>query len=174
MNNAQVAKFTMLWTEAQPSVFAMISATVRNFADSEDIRQKVASIAVAKFNEYDESRPFGPWVIGIAHYEVLKYLRAQGTDRHEFVAESLNEIAAAFETVSPELHERRHALVQCVKLLQGRSRDVLMKRYADGLKTGAIAKLMGLTPGNVSVILNRAYEKLRNCVDKRIATEGTQ
>ena len=49
---------------------------------------------------------------------------------------------------------------------------MLDRRYSDGMKTGAIAKTLGLTAGNVSVILNRTYRKLRECIDGKLAAEG--
>ena len=51
---AQVTRFTTLWTQAQRSVFAFISATVTNFADAEDVLQKVSTVALSKFDEFSE------------------------------------------------------------------------------------------------------------------------
>jgi len=172
MDQSQIAQFTALWTQAQPAVFAFISSTVISFDDAEDVLQKVASVAVTKFDEFDSARPFTGWAIGIAQYEILMYLRTHANDRHEFVAEALGHIAVAFENVAPDLDEQRGALAACLKRLTCRSREVVEKRYAEGLKTAAIARLMGLTPGNVSVILNRSYQKLRECIDTRLAADG--
>lgn len=174
MDHVEITRFTTLWTQAQTSVFAVISSTVTNFADADDLLQKVSTIAVSKFVEFEadgDVNSFVAWTIAIARFEILRHFRDQATDRHEYIAESLGQIVQAFEDVSPEYDDRRGALAQCVRRLEGRARDVLEKRYGDGLKTGAIAKLMGLTAGNVSVILNRAYRKLRKCVDGRLAAE---
>lgn len=176
MEHAQVTRFTTLWTQAQTSVFAVISSTVTNFADAEDVLQKVSTIAVSKFATFDtdgDGDAFTGWAIAIARFEILRHLRDRGTDRHEYIAESVGQIADAFEEIRSEYDNRREALNQCMKQLQGRPREVLRKRYGEGLKTGVIAKLLGLTAGNVSVILNRTYRKLRECVDGRLAT-GSQ
>lgn len=53
-----------------------------------------------------------------------------------------------------------------------RPREVLEKRYGEGLGTGQIAELMGLSPGDVSVILNRTYKALRACRDGRLSAEA--
>jgi hypothetical protein len=37
MDQAQLTRFVSLWTQAQTSVFAVISATITNFADAEDV-----------------------------------------------------------------------------------------------------------------------------------------
>jgi RNA polymerase sigma-70 factor (ECF subfamily) len=175
VDNAQVTRFATLWTQAQTSVFAVISATVTNFADAEDVLQRVSSIAVSKFDDFDidgDAKAFVAWAIAIARFEILRHFRDRATDRHEYIAESLEQIARAFEEIAPEYDDRREALAQCLQQLKGRSRDVLEKRYGEGLKTGVIAKQLGLTAGIVSVILNRTYRKLRECVDGRLAADA--
>ncbi len=174
MEHAEVTRFTTLWTQAQTTVLAVISAMITDFADAEDVLQKVSMVAVSKFDAFEpdgDRNAFVAWTIAIARFEVLRHLRDRATDRHQYIAESLGQIAEAFEEIAPEYDRRREALSRCMKQLKGRSREVLEKRYGDGLKTGVIAKLMGLTAGNVSVILNRTYRKLRECVNGRLATE---
>ncbi|MEM7232102.1 MAG: sigma-70 family RNA polymerase sigma factor [Planctomycetota bacterium] len=176
MEAQQVTRFTSLWTQTQSSVLAFVCASVRNFADAEDILQRVAAVAVSKFDEFDEagdSAAFTGWSIRIARFEVLHFLRDRSTDRHTYLAEPLDDIAAAFEHLAPEIDDRRRALAHCVTKLKGRSREVLAKRYGEGLKTGKIAQSMDLTPGNVSVILNRAYQSLRRCIDQQLGTESS-
>lgn len=176
MDYAQVTRFTTLWTQAQRSVFAFISASVTNFADAEDVLQKVSTVAVSKFDEFSEDgglAEFVAWTIAIARFETLRHLRDRGTDRHEFVAESIGHLAEAFEEIAPEYEARREALAVCMSQLSGRPREVLEKRYGLGLKTGVIAQMLGLSAGNVSVILNRAYRRLRECVDSRLAAEAS-
>lgn len=171
MDDRHVTRFTTLWTKAQPTVFAFVSSAIVNFADAEDVLQRVAGAAVQKFEEYDDSRPFLNWVIGIARFEVLRYLRDSATDRHRYVAESLPHIAEAFETIHSDLDARRKALSECLKGIQGQHRDILEMRYAEGMKSGRIAEALGTTSGNISVILNRIYRRLRNCIELRLASE---
>lgn len=172
MEYSQVTRFTTLWTQAQRSVFAFISSTITNFTDAEDVLQKVSTVAVSKFGEFEESgslNDFISWTIAIARFETLRHLRDQATDRHSYMAESLDQVAEAFQETAPEYDSRREALAVCVSQLSGKSREVLEKRYGEGLKTGVIAGLLGLTAGNVSVILNRTYRRLRDCIDGRLA-----
>ena len=172
MNQDEIVRFTALWTKAQPSVFALISATITNFSDAEDILQKVAAVAIEKFAEYDQSRSFIGWALGIARYEVLRYLRDRTSDKHQFIADSLNQITDAFSAIQPELDARREALSDCLERVEGRSRRVLQMRYAEEKKSGAIAKELGISSTNVSVILNRTYRSLRNCIEARLAMEA--
>ena len=175
MEHSEVTRFTSLWTRTQSSILAFIASTVRNFADAEDVLQRVAEVAVSKFDQFDragDASAFTGWAIRIARFEVLRFLRSHATDRHRFLAEAVAEIAEAFEDIAPECDARRHALAECVGQLEGRSRDVVTLRYGEGLKTGRIAEQLALTPGNVSVILNRAYKALARCIATRLAPEG--
>ncbi len=169
MDPKQVTLFATMWTKAQPTIFAFVSATITDFNDAEDILQKVAAVAIEKFHQYDTSKPFDNWAIGIARFEVLKYLRKRGSDRHAFTTDSLNRIAEAFATIQPELDSQRHALAHCLKRVNGRSLKILELRYANGLKSGKIASILGISSGNVSVILNRTHRRLRKCIEIQLA-----
>ena len=176
MDHQQITRFTALWTQTQSSVLAFIASSVTNFADAEDLLQRVASVLVSKFDKFDErgdANAFAGWAIQTAKFEILDYLRSQKSDRHQFLAESVDALADAFQGLAPEFDSRRHALGECLKEVQGRSREVLEKRYGEGLKTAKIASLLELSPGNVSVILNRTYKSLRKCIDSRLAMEAS-
>ena len=172
MKNDDATRFTTYWIQAQPTVFAFVSAALSNYSDAEDVVQKVATVAIAKFSDYDESRPFVNWCIGLARFEILRHLRDRGTDRHRYVADSLHDIVSAFEDTAPDLDERRRALSVCLERVEGRSREVLEKRYGDGLKTGAIAEAMGLAANSISRILNRTYSSLRDCIGQQLSVGG--
>lgn len=173
MDEARNTQFTMLWAHAEPSLFAFISAGVGNYADAEDVLQRVAVAAVRKFRDYDECKPFVAWAIGIAKFEILGYLRGKSTDRHRFVADSLEHVVRGFEAIASELEERRDALADCLKRVQTQWQVVLEKRYSEGMSVAAIAEQMKLTEDNVSVMLHRARAALRKCIDGKLNT-GTR
>ncbi len=131
METEQVQRFTLLWTQTQTSILAFIASSVMRFSDADDILQKVAGVAVRKFDQFDgggDSSAFTGWVINIARYEVRMFLRQHARDRHRFFAESIDQIAEAFTEMAPEVDVRRHALAHCVKELSERPREVLDKR----------------------------------------------
>ena len=168
MSTDNSVEFTRLWTNVQPNVMAYISASVRQFSDAQDVVQNVAVAAVKKFDDYDRAKPFAGWIIGIARVEVLRYLRQHAKDRHQLVDEDvLVQLAGTWERNLNQLEEERAALMQCLKLLRGRPREMIEHRYGSGLKTAEIAEITGLKPGYVSVSLNRAYQQLRACIDRR-------
>ncbi len=185
MNDRDKSKqLAALWTQAQPSVAAFISSMVHNHSEADDLLQQVAVTLVDKFDQYDSSRPFVAWSIGIARFEILNFLRKSSNDKHVYYAEAIEQIATAHEELAPEFEDFRHDLAECIQQVEGRSKKVLGMRYVEGVKPAGIAKKLGLTSNNVSVMLHRSRSFLRQCIEQKMATsdlnshtfpaEGTQ
>lgn len=164
MNSTQ--QLTLLWTDAQPAVFSYILSLVKDFTDAEDILQKVALAVVNKFETYDPQYSFQGWAFGIARNQTRTFQRGLYKDKHVFSDEMVDLLGETYEEMETELSQYSEKLMQCVQKVEGRAKTVLSMRYQDEQKTGAIAKQLGLSPGNVSVILNRAHQFLKNCMMK--------
>lgn len=52
---------------------AFLFGATGNPSASEDILQTIATTLWEKWDQYDASRPFRPWALGMAHIEVLKW-----------------------------------------------------------------------------------------------------
>ena len=74
----RTTEITLLWTAAQPSVLAFIRSVTPQLSDAEDILQETAKQIVARFEEYDPTRPFAAWAIGVARYKVMEWRRKEG------------------------------------------------------------------------------------------------
>jgi len=161
-------RLAILWTRAQPAVGGFIAALVRDFSETDDILQQVAVTVVEKFDQYDESRPFVPWAIGIARLEVMAHFRKRSVRQRVQALEAMDDIVLAYEELEPELPELHGALRECLSRLRGRARSILLRRYADNTGPAAISRALGISPGNVSLILHRTREALRRCIEKRM------
>ncbi len=159
------------WTQAQPTIASFITSLIPDFHDSEDVLQRVAAAVVDKYDEYDPSRPFVAWALGIARIEVLRFRSEGRRDRHVFDDEALDQIAIAYEKVIPDLEEMKKALSQCSRQLRGRARQLLELHYVRGLTPTRIAQQLGLTANAVFVALHRVRVALRKCIESRLAAE---
>jgi DNA-directed RNA polymerase specialized sigma24 family protein len=56
--------------------------------------------------------------------------------------------------------------------LHGRIGEIVRLRYAEELKPGQIAEILGLSSVSVRVALNRARDTLRKCVERQIRSGG--
>ena len=160
------------WLQAQAAVASYVASMVPDFHDAEDVMQSVASAVIDKFDTYDPERPFVAWAIGIARFEVLNYRRRNKNDRHIFSELAMSRIENAYIKVEPDIDRYRLALHYCMGGLAERGRKLIEMRYLHGLKTGRIAKRVGMTPAAVSAMLYRVRSALRNCMDTRLRNEG--
>jgi RNA polymerase sigma-70 factor, ECF subfamily len=167
MNDQDAEKLARLWTEAQPIVVAYICSLMPDPHRADDVLQTVAVALLKRFETYDQTRPFLPWVLGIAKKEILKSRRQLMSDRHLFCDSLAEQLKAAYQEESEGIGTFRLALRQCLGRLGGRILSALRFRYAHGLKTAEVAQRMGATPGAIRVLLHRAHETLRECIDRR-------
>jgi RNA polymerase sigma-70 factor (ECF subfamily) len=168
MNDQDAEKLARLWTESQPIVVAYIFSLMPDSHRADDVLQTVAVALLKRFDTYDQTRPFLPWVLGIAKKEVLKSRRALMSDRHLFCDSLAEQLKAAYQDEADSVGTFRLALRQCLSKLGGRILSALRLRYAHDLKTAEVAQRMGATPGAIRVLLHRAHETLRQCIERRL------
>jgi RNA polymerase sigma-70 factor (ECF subfamily) len=172
MEPHQAEQFAALWTSAQPTITSFIRMLISDYQQADDVLQRVAVTLVRKFDQYDPSRPFGAWAIGVAKFEVLYYRRERATDKHIFGDSVIEHIASRYEVLVEDTDPIRDALQLCLDQLKGRSRDVIELRYRRGMKSSSIAQEMTLSAGAVRMLLCRARESLRRCIERRIARQN--
>ena len=171
-DRSQSEQLAALWTQAQPIVSSYIATLVPDFHQCEEVLQRVAVTLVRKFEDYDPAKPFVPWAIGVARYEVLRHKREFATDRHTFDADIIDRVAGFYQSEQSELAGLRGALRRCVAGLEGRNRQVLELRYTQNLGPSEIAKHIKMTPGAVRGLLHRVRGALRRCMQRSDQTEG--
>lgn len=164
----------VLWTQSQPHVAAFVSSMVLDFHAAEDLIQQVAVAVAEQFEDYDASRPFVAWAIGIARFKVYNYYRSVKRDKHVFDSEAINGIARACTDLEPELDQRKQALDTCIQRVQGRGAAVLEMRYVREMKPGRIAQKMGMTANAVSVMLHRIRAALEKCIEQQLSQADPQ
>jgi RNA polymerase sigma-70 factor (ECF subfamily) len=166
-------RFTRLWLPAQPVVVSMLAARVGDRAAVEDLVQEVALAAFEHLAQYDESRSFTAWVLGIASHKAVDWLRRNGPKR--LVIRDQQALATLMQVgveLERELSDRELALHGCLEVLQGRAREVVRHHYVDERPVAEIAGVMNLSVANIKVMLYRVREALRACVEKRLSAEG--
>jgi RNA polymerase sigma-70 factor (ECF subfamily) len=169
--SAEMGQLAVLWMRAQPATNAFIRSAIFATQDAEEILQDVAATVVEKYDQFDQSRPFTPWVIGIARLKVLEYLRSRSRDRHVFDSDTLALIADAHAQTSATYEERKQALAKCMKRLQGRGSKAIEMRYLREMKTPEIAERLGISSNAVFILLHRTRLALSKCIERHIAED---
>ena len=165
-------QFTRLWTEALPTVAAYVHAVVRDTHVAKDLVQETAMVLLRKFAEWDSSREFLPWALGVAKLEILAHRRDTGRSRLVFDDILLDAITESWAKHATEIDGEQAALHDCLEKLAPHAREIVRLRYYDELKTPQIAERLGSTAGAVRISLMRIRQQLQGCVEMRLRSEG--
>ena len=164
----KITEFTLLWTQAQPVVMAFIRSVTPQLADAEDILQETARQIATRFDEYDTTRPFGPWAMGVAKYKVMEWRRRQKKAALLFDEDAIEAIHFSYTDPKVDWGETGHAIDLCLKKASPAAEKLLVMRYLEDLKPAEIAKRTQSTANSVSVRLSRARDALRDCIERRL------
>jgi RNA polymerase sigma-70 factor (ECF subfamily) len=156
------------WLCALPAVQTYVAAFVVNPADVDDILQSVAMTVVDKFGEYDSSRPFVNWAIGIARNLVLDRRRLYARSRLIFSEQAMKVVEQAAIEVGCEYDQRAVALRQCLSEISEESQQLIRMRYEQNVSVQVIADQLGRRANTVSMSLTRIRRALRDCVQGRL------
>lgn len=149
-----------------------IGALVRDRAVVDDLLQSVALTAVEKMDEYDESRSFDAWVIGIARFKVLQYYRQTTQDRLVFDEDLAEAFTRHYARKAGGYEDRLSALRACMQKLPADASQLLVSRYFDEQSVHSIAGRMGKTPARISKQLFSIRRALERCIAEVLGREG--
>jgi RNA polymerase sigma-70 factor, ECF subfamily len=161
------------------SLFGFICALTRDHLAAEEIFQE-ASLAIIKESQTEKSvGNFPAWAREIARRRVADYYRKQARrGRVEPLSAAMTEIIEqAFrenEDTSDEYQLRMKYLLECLELLTGRARDVVVRFYQQRQNLKQVAEALNWRVDSVKVALSRARKALADCIDLKLraAQEG--
>jgi len=169
MSPQDVEELTLYWTAAQRAVSGFLRTLIPDPDQCQDILQQVAVVVVRKFHEFDRSRCFNAWTIGIAKQEVLAFRRRQRTDRLVFSDAMVERIAETYQSVlGNATSDTADALERCVQKLRGHASAVIGLHYSEGMKTIEISRRLQMAHGAVRMLLSRARKVLRECIERQL------
>jgi RNA polymerase sigma-70 factor, ECF subfamily len=168
------AQLAAEWERARTAVFAQLVAGIGSFHDAEDVLQEVAVSVAQNYGNYDPSRPFLAWALGIARNHMLMYFRRYHRDRLVFSDELMASIGQHLEAYADNPADQRRAeLHKCIHDLDSRRRRLIEMRYSSGLTLNQIADSLGKSVAAVKGSLHRTRKILERCVNLR-TTRGLQ
>ena len=166
--HSDAEQFQRWWTAALPSLSIFVHGMVPDANQAEDVLQDVAVVALRRFDDFDRSRSFRGWVFGIAKLTVLSKRRQYARSKILAHTEVVEALADTAERHADELIDQRAALRQCLQEVDGKARDALELRYADGLAFEDIAERLTTTAVASRKMLSRLRERLRDCITARM------
>ena len=137
---------------------------------AEDILQEVFLKAYLNLNDYDQSRPFAPWIYRIARNQAIDALRRQ---KGEPVFVTGEDAAVIFERLVGEVEPQetfdRIRTEEKVRLAIGtldpRYREVMLLRYLEEKEYEEISDILEVPPGTVATLIRRGTQRLRSALE---------
>ncbi|HEX6385804.1 MAG TPA: RNA polymerase sigma factor [Anaerolineae bacterium] len=134
-------------------------------AEAGDIAQESLIRAYLKLDQYDEERPFRPWLLSIAANLARNRRRSLG--RYWAAVQRLWQ--ASPEPVSTNRYEEREkaqALWMAVRRLRPAEQEIIYLRYFLDLSEAETATALEVAPGTVKSRTHRALKRLRLVIER--------
>lgn len=149
---------------------------------AEDLVQETLLAAMQASSRYTGASTEKTWLIGILKHKLIDHLRksrreAPFGDELVTTADASAELfdahghwridIRAWSEPEQALEQREfwHVFAACLERLPQRLADALSLRELDGLDTETICQELGISTTNLWVILSRARQRMRQCLD---------
>lgn len=166
--------FAQLVERYQKVIFGYLRARLRSAADAEDMTQEVFLRCYQARARFDISSLVLPWLLGIARNLLREHVR-RNRRRHEVL---WTELCLNLETTSSiDMGSNDDHLIwlpQCLGELGPSAREAIDLHYRQELRLSEIAVAQHRSEGAVKLLLHRARQALRDCLNfKRQRSAGS-
>ena len=166
----QVALVQKLFISHSPAISGYLLAGMPDLNTVDDLLHSTFLRATEKAADFQEGTNFVAWACSIARYELLGLVRDRRRAPLVLGPEVLEKLCT--EVPAVEVDERRvRALWECIERLAPRAKQAILLCYRDGLLPREIASRMAVTAESMRVVLSRARQTIRRCVERRMRAD---
>jgi len=160
--------FRWLFERYAPVLHRMASRHLRNEDQARDVvQQTFVQVHAARF-DFQQGRPFRPWLFTIA-MNVIRQVWRRRRRRKEVDEERAPTPVATSDTSEPLfLGERAQLLRAALEELPSSQREVVELHWFQERPFAEVARMVGSTEGAVKVRAHRAYNKLREVLRRPV------
>ncbi|MGJ8637138.1 MAG: RNA polymerase sigma factor [Phycisphaerales bacterium] len=162
------AIFEILVRENTDMLMAYLRSTVDDSSAIDDLFQETMIVAWKRINDYDRSRPFGPWLRGIARMLVLAHYRTLSKSPAWNNTEILDTIESRFQEFLTQngrtFSEQAHDLLNCMKRLSSGLKQIVELLYARDMSHTQIAAALNEQAATIRKRAQRARAQLYECM----------
>jgi RNA polymerase sigma-70 factor (ECF subfamily) len=155
--------FTYIFETYYKRVYNYIFYRVNSCREAEDLTSQVFEKIMAKIGTYcEEKSQFEVWVFSISRNVINDYFRE--IKKHKvFSIDSFKDLISNKKDPEDivESRETNDELLNALKVLDARERNVIALKFGANLKNTEIAEILKLSESNIGVILYRTMKKLR-------------
>ncbi len=167
MQGSRKERLEVLYREQHDNIVHYIYRKILNWDDAEDIAQDVFMSCCRYIDRYNEEKcSLSAWMYVIANNRLKNYYRDKKVhlDIDQY-SELLPDKDMDLERQAVYLQMCRDMAADALAGLSERSRQVVILTYFKQHSSKEISAELGISPGNVRVILNRALNKMQKILD---------
>jgi RNA polymerase sigma-70 factor (ECF subfamily) len=154
---ARYLAFLETIAQLRPRLHRYCSRMTGSVLDGEDVVQDALFEAYRKLDQYDGSRPLGPWLFRIAHNRCIDLLRRRSVRLEAEMHAATDDLVMPAE---PQVLGVGRAVEQLVINLPPRERACVLLKDVFDYTLDEIADLIDSNVGSVKAALNRGRSKL--------------
>ncbi len=173
-----------LWVEKySDTLFAYALQRVRDSQVAEDLVQETFLSALQAQHTFSGKSSESTWLVGILKFKIIDVYRSQTEkiDDDEYLKREIS-LDAVFENGAWKPHARpkerpkphpmsdsdfAEVLELCLKGVKGKAELAFRLKYVEGLSTEEAMKSLEVSEGNYWVLIHRAKQWLRPCLEKK-------
>lgn len=143
-------------------VLYYVKNKINSVEDAEDLTSEVFMYCYTHYDDYDpEKSSITTWLYLIVNSRIKNFYRDHNVTYvdYEVVSDTLQDQGINLDE-GVYLEQLHGALMKAIKSLPERQQKIIMMRYFENYSSDEIASRLGITPGNVRVLLSRALDKL--------------
>jgi RNA polymerase sigma-70 factor (ECF subfamily) len=150
-------------------ILAYLDSLIRDEDLAEDLFQEVCMLAVEKSATIRDELHLVKWLRTTARYHALNALQKSNKRNLTLPDTVLDRLESKWKmNDNSDSSDRADALRHCEELLPARAKDLLHKRFVDGMNYEEMAQLLGRPVNSLYVTFSRIFTSLGNCIMQRI------
>ncbi len=162
------AAFTEVIEHHQGAVFGYLRARVLQPIDAEDLTQEVFLRFYLTRARFDSGNLIRPWLLGIARNLLREHARRQKRQKEIAWTELCLELEDMVNTDEDLYEDVLVHLPSCMESLGQSAREAIQLRYRGNLRLAAIGERLKRSEGAVKLLMFRARQALKHCLDTRV------
>lgn len=168
--------FEILVREHADMLAAYLRSLLYNASSVDDLFQQTMLVAWRRLDDFDRSRPFAPWLRGIAQRLVLEHHRRGKGKASAMDPAVLSELDERYNELERRpgdtFKEKTARLAECLQKLPEAMREAIDLVYARGMLMSAAAVSAGSSEEALKKRVQRARQLLGECVRAAEPTRG--
>jgi len=160
--------FIQLFNAHRREILVYLATLLPTQSDVDDVFQEASLVLWREFDKFQIGTNFTAWATMIAFNRVRAWRTQRSREVLTFSNALLHAISDDLMTYPEYYQERLQALDGCVENLKSRHREILRRRYLEGLSIESIAELSTQTTAAVYRMLSRIRQILLDCVRRKV------